>query len=191
MEKIVTLKKYSIIILLLFIISPIANAQSRYKHPRVKVDKVYTEEKPVSSRKNEVIIPLETKIVPVVENNSIEPTGVATITSEEIVLNDEKKSTTKIPQVEKKVKKANKDAFTQKVKQESKLMEVKDVKKTAIIGYLLWFIIVLLLGIALFVLAFVFLGIIAYSLYYVFLVFGIVGLAIALFILIFGLAGIL
>jgi membrane-bound ClpP family serine protease len=190
MKKIITLKRCSIILFMLLIISPLANAQSRYKHPRVKVDKVRTEEKPVNIHKNEVIIPLEIENEPVVETNVIEPTEVATVSSKDIVVKNQKKSS-HFPKLEKKIKKANKDVFTQKVKDESRLMEVKDVKKTALIGYLLWFIIVLILGIALFVLAFVFLGIIAYSLYYVFLVFGIVGLAIALFILIFGLAGII
>jgi len=187
----ITLKKCSFVLLLLLIVSPIANAQSRYKHPRVKVDKVYTEDKPVKVDRNEVIIPLEIEHEPVVVTNIVEPTEVATTTSKEIVVANEKKSTSHLPKVEKKIKKANKDAFTQKVKDESKLMEVKDVKKPALIGYLLWFIIILLLGAALFVLAFVFLGVIVYSLYYVFLVFGIVGLTIALFILIFGLAGII
>src|SRR5687768_16882679 len=102
MKYIDSLKKCSIILLLLIAVSPLANAQARYKHvPRVKVEKVRTVETPVTTHSNEVIIPIQQEVTPVVENNSIEPTEVATVTKNEVTLSVEKsKNSNKLPIVQ-------------------------------------------------------------------------------------------
>jgi hypothetical protein len=190
MKTICTLKSWSIAIFILIVLFPPVFAQARYKHlPRVRIEKTTTTEKPVVSPTIQIPV--------VIENNSTEEqpitpevTEVATVATENVTLAPDKKvNHFKVKTIEKS-KKENKQAFSERVKKKSYLFEVtevKTVKKTMIIGYLLWFFIVLLLAAAIFTLAFVFLGIIAYSLYYVFLVFGIAGFLIALLILIFGL----
>jgi hypothetical protein len=180
------------------IVFPQAVAQARYKHlPRVRIEKT-TEEKPVVTEKINIPVAVENNIT---QEEFITPevTEVAVVNPENVVLVPEKKAgninlKTIEEQDPSKKTQDHKQAFSESVKKKSYLLEVKEVKtvkKTMIIGYLLWFFIVLLIGVAVFILAFVFLGIIAYSLYYIFLVFGILGLTIALLILIFGLTGVI
>ncbi len=188
-------KKWGLILIAMAILSPLANAQARYKHvPRIRVDKkevVETPEKKVSVKATEVSIPTDIPPVAVQEEQIQQEKTLVASSDERSTITYHKKAGSIHQDAVKSEYKPNKEAFTERVKSKSSLMHVKEVKKTNIIGYLLWFLIVLLLGIALFTLAFIFLSIIAYSLYYVFLVFGIVGLSIALIILIFGLAGII
>jgi hypothetical protein len=191
MKTICTLKSWSITILIMIVILSPALAQARYKHlPRVKIEKQIQEEPIVKQTVNTPVF-LEAK-------KEVEPVIPTTIIEEPVAQTNflsstphEKVGIVKIKVKKEELQKQDKNAYSEHAKIKRHLLDAKDVKKTHIIGYLLWFLIVLLLGIAIFVLAFVFLGIIAYSLYYIFLIFGIVGLAIALLILIFGLTGVI
>jgi hypothetical protein len=179
-------KYWIMIILMMLLVLPQVVAQAKYKHlPRVKIEKT----KPAENINIPVITERSTG-----EVSPIPASSEVASTQENLVVVAEKKAIpTKIRTVQKikKVEKVNKDGFSESVKQKSYLLDVKEVAKTQLLGYILWFIIVLLLGIALLVLAFIFLWAIAYSLWYIFLVFGAVGLAIALLILIFGLTGLI
>jgi hypothetical protein len=83
------------------------------------------------------------------------------------------------------------DFFTSKLKKERTLLRVKQTQKTALLGYLIWFILVLILAVIFFVLAFVFLYLVFLTLYYLFLAFGIAALVILALVLILGLVGII
>lgn len=190
-----TLKSLTILTIFLVMGFTQAMAQARYKHlPRVRIEK-NTEVKPVVIEKLNIPVTVENKAV---QEATITPevTEVAASTPENIVLAPDKKVTN--PNIKTKTidepKTENKQAFSESVKKKSHLFEVKEVKavkKTMIIGYLLWFFIVLLIAAAVLTLAFVFLGLIAYTAYYVFLTFGVVVFAIALLILIFGLTDVI
>lgn len=186
MKKNYFIKRTVLVLMTLLVMLPALTAQSRYRHvPRVKVDKTRAIEKPLE--KTQVIIDIEPETIIANEVEPITLTEVATTTSNEVVIVKERDHTTIPFHSIKKSQKANKDAFTERVKQESKLLQVKDVKKTNLIGFILWFIIVLALAVVLVVLAFILLGALAFSLWYIFLIIGGAVLVLAIILLILGL----
>lgn len=186
MKKNYLIKRTVLVLMTLLVMLPVLTAQSRYRHvPRVKVDKIRVIEKPVITNKS--TIDLEPEIMVAEKVEPITLTEVATLSTNDVVIAKEKSFVPMKFHSVKKDQKANKDAFTEKVKQESKLLQVKDVKKTTLIGFLLWFVIVVILAVVLLALAFILLGALAFSFWYILLIIGAVVLVVAIVLLILGL----
>jgi hypothetical protein len=194
-----SIRKYGLALLAMMVMLTAANAQSRYKHvPRVKVDKKYTEKVTIKEKKSTATA-TTASYVNVEETNTVaetpvvtENTTVASNNQEVVVANHKTKSVVKHHPVIKTNKKANHDAFTKKAKDNSKLMDVKDVKKSALEKWVLIMIILYAVGIVFLILAFVFLfALYSYALYYVFLIIGVLCLLAASIILPLGLAGVI
>jgi hypothetical protein len=174
----------------------LANAQARYKHmPRVKVDKqakaTVVEQTPTTTA---AIINTENNVAittPVAENT----TTVASTNEEVVVLETKTTSAVKHQSIVKQNKKADHNAFTKKVKENSKLMDVKDVKKTALQKWLLYMIICLAIAVLFTILAavlaitFIYAGL--YGLYVLFWIIAGLAYAAALVFLILGLTGVM
>ncbi len=186
MKKNYFIKRTVLVLMTILVMLPVLTAQSRYRHvPRVKVDKTKSFEKPIITNKATIDLEPEILVTEEVKPNTL--TEVATTSTSDVVISKEKISTPIKFHSVKKNQKANKDAFTERVKQEGKLLQVKDVKKTNLIGFILWFIIVLALAVVLVVLAFILLGALAFSLWYIFLIIGGAVLVLAIILLILGL----
>lgn len=199
MKTIYLFKKWGLVLLTLLITLPMVHAQSRYRHvPRVKVDAKQT----IKSTNPEVILnqqaltPIimqENEVVAIKANEDIAPENVTASgsNSEVTSVSSKKSGLIKYKPIIKSKTKVKTETYGDKVKSESRFLDVKDAQKTALLGYLLWFIFVLVLVIALFTLAFVFLYLVAFTLHYVFLSLGIAALVILALILIFGLTGLI
>ena len=190
------LKRTGFVLMTILIMLPIVNAQARYRHvPRVKAEPTKLE-KAIKPNEEAITHNTTAAYLNVEENNVVatptsidnENTMVVSSSNEVIIVKEKTNSVVKHSPVIKNTKRESKQAFTDKLKKSSKIMEVKDVKKSAVLIYLLWFFIVLFICIALFVFAFVFFQTF-FSIYPIFLTLAIVVLAIALVILIMGLLG--
>ena len=196
MKTITSMKNYGLAILAMMVMLTAANAQSRYKHvPRVKVDK---------KNHSKVTMPVEkatttttAEFIQAEENNVVasevitvnENTTVASAEQEVVVNNNKSNSVVHHNKVVKNTQKADKDNFTNTVKDNSKLMDVKDVKKAAMERWLLWMIICLAIAVVFTILAAVFIFV-SYVLSIVFwIIAGLAWLGAVVF-LILGLAGI-
>lgn len=200
MKSLNSIRKYGLALLAMMVMLTAATAQSRYKHvPRVKVDKKYSK---VTNTETKVAPTTTASYVNVEETNTVaetpvvnasENTTVASNTEEVVVVNHKTKAVVKHKMV-KTNKKANHDAFTKKGKDNSKLMDVKDVKKASMEKWVLIMIILYAAGILFLILAFVFLYTLYASgvgLYYAFLIIGLLCLLAASIILPLGLAGVI
>lgn len=176
-----------------------SSAQVRYRHvPRVKVDgqksakRTVREEKIVSSTtsifENEEAADMKTAYEPQV---NIENTSIVSTSDEILVADIKTTSVVKHKGALKNNKKSGRDLFTQKVKENSKLMDVKDVKKTNMEKWLICMIILYAFGLIFMIVAFIFL---AYSYFYltlsyVFIIIGAVCLLAASIMPLLGLTG--
>lgn len=203
MKSLNSIRKYGLALLAMMVMLTAANAQSRYKHvPRVKVDKKYNEKVTIKEKKNTATT-TTASYMEVEKTNTVAETPVITTsenttvvsnTEEVVVVNNKTKTVVKHKPVVKTNKKANHDAFTKKAKDNSKLMDVKDVKKSAMEKWVLIMIILYAAGILFLILAFVFLYTLTYTaigLYYAFLILGLLCLLAASIILPLGLAGVI
>jgi hypothetical protein len=180
------LKRTVLVLMTLLVILPALTAQGRYRHvPRVKVDKIKVVENLVAPP--QVKIEIEPEIILTEEVEAIALTEVATAISNDAVIVKEKCHSPIQFQSVKKNQKVNHDAFTEKLKQESKLFQVKDAKKTTLIGFLLWFVITVIIAVVILALAFILLGALAFSFWYILLIIGAAVLVIAIVLLILGL----
>src|SRR5688572_11698754 len=131
------LKRGGLALLAFCFMLSMANAQARYKHmPRVKVDKqaktTVVEQKSAVNATTAAIINTESNTTIASEVTApVENTTVASTTEEVVVVETKTTSAVKDQTVVKENKKADHNAFTKKVKENSKLMDVKDVKKSA------------------------------------------------------------
>lgn len=178
-------KKMVLVLMTLIVMLPLLTAQSRYRHvPRVKVNKIKVMEKPVII--SQPYIAIEPEIIVADEVELIALTEVTTATLTDVVIDREMHRSPIQFHTVKKNQKVNHDAFTEKLKQESKLFQVKDVKKTTLIGFLLWFVITVIIAVVLLALAFILLGALAFSFWYILLIVGAAVLVIAIVLLILG-----
>jgi len=187
--------KYILPVIILLItfaasVNPLS-AQKRYKHvPRVKVDKTYNkevkEQSATSTPVTQEIIVSENISAPETQTVA-EESYVVEKTKEVKPVHVKKKSVVTKPVAKKSFLQKDIERYTEKLKTNSKLFNVKDVEKTKIIGFIIWFIVVIILAAILLAVAFVLLGAISYSLWYIFLVVGAVALVIAIILLILGL----
>jgi hypothetical protein len=195
-----SLKKFGLALVAMTLMLTAANAQARYKHvPRVKIDKTpavatVQEQKATNTTTTQIMNVSETNvatneaITPAIENNST----VASSTEEVVIADFKTKTVVQHNKIVKNNKKADQNVFTNKVKNNSKLMDVKDVKKTNLERWLLIFIILMAVGIVFLILAFVFLfALYSLALYYVFLIIAVLCLIAAGVILPLGLAGVI
>lgn len=200
MKSLNLLKKSSLLALAIMVVMNVATAQSRYKHvPRVKVDRkhqtaVKTQETTpvVTPVTQEVNTPTEVAVNTVTEVN-VENTTVASTGSEIVVApNKTRRANTSTDQMVVTKKGADRDSFTHKLKDNHKLLQVKDVKKTALAKWLLWMIILLILALVFTILAVV-LGFVVFSpaLWTVFWILAALCYLGAIVFLILGLAGIM
>jgi hypothetical protein len=153
MKSLNCLKNYGLALIAMTLMLTAANAQARYKHvPRVKVD---------VNRTEKVSIPEETQTAPVVTTSIInaeetktvatseattvntENTTVASTTEEAVVVTNKTTSVVKNDHIEKVDKKADAASFTKRIKENSKLLDVKEVKKTNMARWVLIMIILL------------------------------------------------
>jgi ABC-type multidrug transport system fused ATPase/permease subunit len=207
MKTLNSLKHFGLALIAMTLMLTAANAQARYKHvPRVKVDKMerakITGTKKTSTKTTTQYINIEenkavASDVPATVN-ATENTEVASSSEEVVVVNKKTKSIVKHNKVVKvkKNKKANTDSFTNKVKENSKLMDIKDVKKSALAKWVIIMIILFAVGLLFLILAFVFLyaGILTYAtlfLYYIFLIIGLLCIAGGGVVLTLGLMGVM
>src|SRR5688500_18974155 len=163
MKSLNSLKKFGLALVAMTLMLTAANAQQRYKHmPRVKIDKnrvetVSTNETKATSTTTAQMSNIEENVAmneattPVIENNS-------TVASTEnvVVIETKTKSVVKHSKVVKEKRNADKNVFTKTVKENSKLMDVKDVKKSNMETWLMIFIILLAVGMLFIILAIVF-----------------------------------
>jgi hypothetical protein len=141
----------------------IANAQARYKHmPRVKIEKqprtvVVGQEKTMGTT-TAAIVNTEANTSVATESTTpvIENTTVASNNEDVVVLETKTKSVVKHKKAIKSKRTADKNVFTKRVKENSKLMDVKDVKKAALQRWLMLMIIFLAIGVLCIILALVF-----------------------------------
>ncbi len=179
MKSLNSIKNYALALLALTFMLTAANAQSRYKHvPRVKVEGKKTEK--MATKEKATVTPAattttaeyinvdENKAVATVPTTSSDNTSVAS-TSENVVVVDHK-TTTSANKVVKNNKKADKGSFTQKLKENTKLMDVKEVKKSNLERWLLIFIILISAAVLFLILAIVF----SVALYYTTAVLGLI-----------------
>src|SRR5687767_7554689 len=130
-----SLKKFGLALVAMTLMLTAANAQQRYKHmPRVKIDKtpvatVSTKETKATSTTTAQMSNVEENVAvneasaPVIENN----TTVAS-TDNVVVADVKTKSAVAHHKVVKNSNKVKHDSFTSTVKENSKLMDVKDTK---------------------------------------------------------------
>lgn len=163
MKTLNSLKKFGLAMVAMTLMLTAANAQQRYKHmPRVKIDKnrvetVSTNQTKATSTTTAQMSNIEENVAaneastPIVDNNS-------TVASTENVVVLETKTTSVVNhhKVVKQERNADKNVFTKSVKENSKLMDVKDVKKSNMETWLMIFIILLAVGMLFIILAIVF-----------------------------------
>ncbi len=202
MKSLNSIRNYGLALLAMVIMIASANAQSRYKHvPRVKVDK--KTEKITLPQEKAVATPTTSAYLAVEETNTTaaepvvnaENTTVASSTDEVVTINHKTKSVIKHDKVEKNNKKTDRSSFTKKVKENSKLLDVKDVKKANLQKWLLYMIICLIVAVVFTILAvalavaLIYGG--AYALIYVFWAIAALAWLGAIIFLILGLAGVM
>lgn len=200
MKSLNSFKNYGLALIAMTLMLTAANAQSRYKHvPRVKVDGKKVEK--VTTQ--EVAAPTTTAAVMNVEANNtvateptvnVENTAVASVAEDVVVLNHKSNSVINHKKVVKNNKKADRDGFTKTTKESSKLLDVKDVKKSNMAKWVLYMIICLIAALIFTILAIVFLYSLSYSLiflYYIFLAIATLAWIGAIVFLILGLAGVM
>jgi len=153
MNSLNSLKKFGLAVVATTLMLTAANAQQRYKHvPRVKIKKqevaVVENEQTYTTTTSQMMV-AEEKTTPVV-NESVatvsETAPVVASTENNVVAVTKTKSVVSHNKVEKLNHKASKESFTNKVKDNSKLMDVKDVKKSNMEKWLLIMIILLAVG---------------------------------------------
>ena len=168
MKTLNSIKNYGLALVAMTLMLTAVNAQARYKHvPRVKVDTQKTEKSALPQEKAANTIaaafinveentPVATETVANIEN-----TTVASTTEDVVTVNNKTKSVVKHHKVVKNNKKVHSDGFTKNVKKNSKVMEVKDVKKSALARWILYMIICLAAALLFTILA----AALAYTLY--------------------------
>ncbi len=191
-------KRTSLIILSFIILMTGLQAQSRYRHvPRVKVKKQSTElgvtkvAEPSSDPTATEYTSATMLSVITSPNEEIDEMAVASSSNEVALVKHKPKIAVPNTEKVKNNRKFDRQSFTEQVKVKSKLLDVKDVKKTAILGYIIWLIAVIIICVILFVVAYLFLYLVIFSLHYVFLSFGILAAVIIALILILGLTGVI
>jgi len=186
-----TILKYtglSMIIMFCAIIS--LTAQARYKHiPRVRIEKKNVTPIPVDNKKTNELIPV-TENKEEAENINPASTEVANV-EETPILNTERKSIKLNNEVIDKKHAINKNRFSEQVKKKSKLMDVKEVEKAQLAGYLRLFIILLVVALVFIIMAVLFNVLLGYLFWYIFMILGAIALIAALLILILGLTGLM
>lgn len=201
--------RYWVVLIVIISVTPLLDAQVRYKHvPRVKVDKKLTEQSTVSEYKiltttTAEFINIEENTPVITENAiNIENTTVVSNTDEVVVICNKTQSEwqgrTDKPVIDhykvvSRKKNADRDVFTNKIKKNSKLMEVKEVKKTTALElWLIIFIICLALGTIFLIISLVMLFSVGYSvlsIYYIFVIIAVAFLLAANILLPLGLKG--
>ena len=198
MKTLNSMKNYGLALIAMMLMLTTANAQARYKHvPRVKIDAktmeklTIPEKKAVSTTTAAYLNVEENNVVATESTVNVENTTVAS-TSEEVVVINKTTPVVKHNKVIKNNKKANISPFTKKVKESSKLMDVKDVKKSAMAKWVLYMIICLIAAL-IFTILFVIFGyaVFIYALYLVFLILALIAWVGAGLFLTLGLAGIM
>lgn len=196
------LRNLGLSIVAVMLMGGLANAQSQFhKLPRVKVDSKKIEyTKNNKQTKNEVkttvtetsfIAPVETKTN--VEVVSTTPTVETASTSTEntVVTSKAKTKVVAKKEVKKSTKTVSSSEFTKKVKTNSKLMDIKDTKKSAMEKWLMWMLILLGAGL-IFIIVGVVLWLVAFSpIGWIFYVLGALCFTAAGVMLILGLTGVI
>ena|SRR5688572_20442388 len=203
MKTLNSIKHYAVVIVVMTLMITAANAQRRYNHlPRVKVEKHYasqgeTELKPSSgintvNALNENGVQLVTTTADVIvtpATNVVENTTVVTASDDVEVVKTKTVSKTKIKTDKKKntqtlnkfnpfkwnMKEKINELYTKKLKENSKLLDVKDTKKSQMARWLLLMIIFLGVGLLLIILAVIFTFTYSYGLYVMATIFYIIG----------------
>ena len=192
------IKKTSISVFVFLMIS-VLNAQARYSHvPRVKVDGKKAEKvtiplvKPAANVTPTTFITDESTPLSNIDLVNAGNTSVAS-TSEEVMISDSKATLSiKHHKVVKSNKKSDRNAFTKRVKEKSKLMEVKDVKKSLMAKWVLFMLICFGAALLFGILAAVFLyGGLSSSLYIVFAILSTIAFIGGIIFLILGLMGVM
>lgn len=201
MKSLNSFKNYGLALIAMTLMLTAANAQSRYKHvPRVKVDgkkieKVTMPEEVVVTPTTAAVMNVnESNVVAIEPSSNVENTTVASVSEDVVVLNHKSNSVVNHDKVVKNNKKANRDTFTNNAKEKSRLMDVKDVKKSNMEKWVLYMIICLIVALIFTILAIVFLYSLSYSLlflYYIFLAIATLAWIGAIVFLILGLAGVM
>ena len=200
MKSLSSIKNYGLALIAMTLMLTAANAQSRYKtHPRVKIGKNETQKVDINQEKTTPVT-TTAQFIQVEENNAVavenstpatENVTVASTSQEVVVVNHKTTSVVKHPEMIKAKKKADKQAFTDKVKNNSKLLDVKDVKKTNMETWLLIMIILYAAGLVFIILGVVFTFTLFGPLGLIFYIIGALCLIAASIVLILGLTGVM
>lgn len=173
-----SLKKFGLAVVAMTLMLTAANAQQRYKHvPRVKIKKhevAVVESEQTNTTTTSQMMVAEEKSTPVV-NETVstvsETAPVVASTENNVIAETKTKSVVHHNKVEKVNKRASKESFTNKVKDNSKLMDVKDAKKSNMERWVLIMIILLAAALIFTILALIFLfATYIYALYLVFII---------------------
>lgn len=208
MKSLNTIKKFGLAFLAFSIIGVSANAQALYKHrKRVRVEASTPDYTRNNDKSDSKVTPISTttttagtiNIENQIELNTVPVIETATASnSDEVVVVDTKKSSkTNTTEVTKKGGKHKVDlfGFTKKLKDNSKLFAIKDVKKSKLQKWLLWMIILLIMAVVFTILAIIFglvlLGTASFALWTLFWILAALCYLGAVVFLILGLAGVM
>lgn len=154
-------RSWGLTLIAIMLMIGITNAQSRYKHlPRVKVEVKKTEKVDHGTQKitttSKLIEVEETGLLPVENITYVENTTVASTNEEVIIVTEKTRPVVKSDPIVRIRKIIDRDIFTTTLKENSRLMEVKEVKKTYLQKWLLIMIILLAVGVVCFILGAIF-----------------------------------